>query len=138
MNCGDEAGASSGHLDWRFSQVSGERSAGEEVQEVMGYQRGLGSGVNFPGPRTFKDQRLLQQSTTLEASKNPIRRQVTTPARPSRPSLSSTTCVARRGAETPGSDKNGNTFDHTTKLLPLAWHPTENLIASAAAKSLYM
>ncbi|KAH0934488.1 hypothetical protein HID58_011605 [Brassica napus] len=122
MNCGDEAGASSGHLDWRFSQVSGERSAGEEVQEVMGYQRGLGSGVNFPGPRTFKDQR----------------RQVTTPARPSRPSLSSTTCVARRGAETPGSDKNGNTFDHTTKLLPLAWHPTENLIASAAAKSLYM
>lgn len=33
MNCGDEAGASSGHLDWRFSQVSGERSAGEEVQE---------------------------------------------------------------------------------------------------------
>lgn len=22
MNCGDEAGASSGHLDWRFSQVA--------------------------------------------------------------------------------------------------------------------
>ncbi|CAN6997581.1 unnamed protein product [Brassica oleracea var. botrytis] len=50
------------------------------------------------------------------------RKQVTTPARPSRPSLSSTTRLVRRGAETPGSNKNGNTFDHTTKLL----HPTEN------------
>ncbi|CAN7117848.1 unnamed protein product [Brassica rapa subsp. narinosa] len=74
----------------------------------------------------------------LQVATGSYRRQVTTPARPSRPSLSSTTRVARRGAETPGSDKNGNTFDHTTKLLPLAWHPTENLIASAAAKSLYM
>ncbi|KAG5406017.1 hypothetical protein IGI04_012136 [Brassica rapa subsp. trilocularis] len=66
MNCGDEAQASSGHLDWRFSQISGERSAGEEVQEVMGYQLGLGSGVNFPGPRTFKDQRSV--SCTLRES----------------------------------------------------------------------
>ncbi|KAG5415469.1 hypothetical protein IGI04_003036 [Brassica rapa subsp. trilocularis] len=33
------------------------------------------------------------------------------------------------GAESPGGDANGNSFDHTTKLLHLAWHPTENSIA---------
>ncbi len=42
------------------------------------------------------------------------------------------------GAESPGVDANGNTFDFTTKLLHLAWHPTENSIACAAANSLYM
>lgn len=41
-------------------------------------------------------------------------------------------------AESPGVDGNGNSFDHTTKLLHLAWHPTENSIACAAANSLYM
>ncbi|KVI05876.1 Protein phosphatase 2A, regulatory subunit PR55 [Cynara cardunculus var. scolymus] len=35
-------------------------------------------------------------------------------------------------------DGNGNSFDFTTKLLHLAWHPTENSIACAAANSLYM
>jgi len=39
-------------------------------------------------------------------------------------------------AESPGVDENGNSFDHTTKLLHLAWHPTENSIACAAANSL--
>uniref|UniRef100_A0A1J3H8P3 Serine/threonine-protein phosphatase 2A 55 kDa regulatory subunit B n=2 Tax=Noccaea caerulescens TaxID=107243 RepID=A0A1J3H8P3_NOCCA len=78
------------------------------------------------------------ETTTLEASKNPMRRQVTTPARPSRPSLSSITRAVRRGAESPGADGNGNSFDHTSKLLHLAWHPTENSIACAAANSLYM
>ncbi|KAJ0229845.1 Serine/threonine protein phosphatase 2A 55 kDa regulatory subunit B alpha isoform [Hirschfeldia incana] len=80
------------------------------------------------------------ETTTLEASRNPMRRQVTTPARPSRPSLSSITRVVRRGAESPANgDGNGNnSFDHTTKLLHLAWHPTENSIACAAANSLYM
>ncbi|GMI73045.1 hypothetical protein like AT1G17720 [Hibiscus trionum] len=77
------------------------------------------------------------ESATLEASKNPMRRQVQTPTRPSR-SLSSITRVVRRGSETPGVDANGNSFDFTTKLLHLAWHPTENLIACAAANSLYM
>ncbi|KAM7480530.1 hypothetical protein LguiA_028743 [Lonicera macranthoides] len=75
--------------------------------------------------------------TSLEASKNPMRRQVQTPSRPSR-SLSSITRVVRRGAESPGVDANGNSFDFTTKLLHLAWHPTENSIACAAANSLYM
>ncbi|XP_023642324.1 serine/threonine protein phosphatase 2A 55 kDa regulatory subunit B alpha isoform isoform X1 [Capsella rubella] len=78
------------------------------------------------------------ETTTLEASKNPMRRQVTTPSRPSR-SLSSITRAVRRGAaESPGADGNVNSFDHTNKLLHLAWHPTENSIACAAANSLYM
>nr|KAJ0225381.1 hypothetical protein LSAT_V11C100015230 [Lactuca sativa] len=81
------------------------------------------------------------EATTLEASKNPMRRQVQTPSRPSR-SLSSITRAVRRGGEsnTPGVgvDANGNSFDFTTKLLHLAWHPTENSIACAAANSLYM
>ncbi|KAJ6700752.1 SERINE/THREONINE-PROTEIN PHOSPHATASE 2A 55 KDA REGULATORY SUBUNIT B [Salix koriyanagi] len=77
------------------------------------------------------------EASTLEASKNPMRRQVQTPSRPSR-SLSSITRVVRRGAEAPGVDANGNSFDFTTKLLHLAWHPTENSIACAAANSLYM
>lgn len=46
--------------------------------------------------------------------------------------------IWKTGAESPGCDGNGNTFDHTAKLLHLAWHPTENLIAWAAANSLYM
>ncbi|PHU00917.1 Serine/threonine protein phosphatase 2A 55 kDa regulatory subunit B beta isoform [Capsicum chinense] len=78
------------------------------------------------------------EATTLEASKNPMRRQVQTPSRPSRSLSSSITRVVRRGADSAGVDANGNTFDFTTKLLHLAWHPTENSIACAAANSLYM
>ncbi|KAI3463279.1 hypothetical protein Pfo_019942 [Paulownia fortunei] len=78
------------------------------------------------------------EATTLEASKNPMRRQVQTPSRPSRSLTSSITRVVRRGAESPGVDANGNSFDFTTKLLHLAWHPSENSIACAAANSLYM
>ncbi|KAL1293115.1 serine/threonine protein phosphatase 2A 55 kDa regulatory subunit B beta isoform isoform X1 [Arachis ipaensis] len=76
------------------------------------------------------------EATTLEASKNPMRRQVPTPSRPSRSLGTSITRVVRRGAD--GVDANGNSFDFTTKLLHLAWHPTENSIACAAANSLYM
>ncbi|XXG48228.1 hypothetical protein AAC387_Pa02g2736 [Persea americana] len=77
------------------------------------------------------------EATTLEASKNPMRRQVQAPSRPSR-SLTTLSRVVRRGAESPGVDTNGNTYDFTSKLLHLAWHPTENSIACAAANSLYM
>ncbi|KAJ9559551.1 hypothetical protein OSB04_004711 [Centaurea solstitialis] len=77
------------------------------------------------------------EATTLEASKNPMRRQVQTPSRPAR-SLTSITRAVRRGGDNPGVDANGNSFDFTTKLLHLAWHPTENSIACAAANSLYM
>uniref|UniRef100_A0A1J3IAL9 Serine/threonine-protein phosphatase 2A 55 kDa regulatory subunit B n=1 Tax=Noccaea caerulescens TaxID=107243 RepID=A0A1J3IAL9_NOCCA len=77
------------------------------------------------------------EAATLEASKNPMRRQIQTPARPSR-SMSSMTRVVRRGSESPGAEANGNAYDFTTKLLHMAWHPTENSIACAAANSLYM
>lgn len=42
------------------------------------------------------------------------------------------------GPESPAVDANGNAFDLSTKLLHLAWHPTENSLACAAANSLYM
>ncbi|XP_042020795.1 serine/threonine protein phosphatase 2A 55 kDa regulatory subunit B beta isoform-like [Salvia splendens] len=88
--------------------------------------------------RVFGCGPVSTEATTLEASKNPMRRQVQTPSRPSRSLGSSITRVVRRGAESPGVDANGNSFDFTTKLLHLAWHPSENSIACAAANSLYM
>ncbi|KMZ65616.1 Serine/threonine protein phosphatase 2A 55 kDa regulatory subunitB beta isoform [Zostera marina] len=79
-----------------------------------------------------------EEATTLEASKNPTRRSVQTPTRPGR-SLSSLTRVVRRGTfSTATVDANGNSNDFTSKLLHLAWHPTENVIACAATNSLYM
>ncbi|XP_022997754.1 serine/threonine protein phosphatase 2A 55 kDa regulatory subunit B beta isoform-like isoform X2 [Cucurbita maxima] len=88
--------------------------------------------------RVFGSSPGSTEATTLEASKNPTRRQVQTPSRPSRSLGSSLTRVVRRGSESPGVDANGNPFDFTTKLLHLAWHPVENSIACAAANSLYM
>lgn len=41
-------------------------------------------------------------------------------------------------ADSNGVEINGPPLDITTKLLHLAWHPTENSIACAAANSLYM
>ncbi|XP_010528929.1 PREDICTED: serine/threonine protein phosphatase 2A 55 kDa regulatory subunit B beta isoform-like [Tarenaya hassleriana] len=70
------------------------------------------------------------EATTLEANKNPMRKQVPTPSRPSR--------SLRGGIETSGVDTNGNPFDFSTKLLHVAWHPTENSVACAAANSLYI
>ncbi|KAF3606722.1 hypothetical protein DY000_02045681 [Brassica cretica] len=84
--------------------------------------------------RVFGASQGSTEAATLEASKNPMRRQIQTPARSSR----SMTSVVRRGSESPGSDANGNAHDFTTKLLHMAWHPTENSIACAAANSLYM
>ncbi|KAL9225593.1 hypothetical protein vseg_001498 [Gypsophila vaccaria] len=77
-------------------------------------------------------------ATTLEASKNPMRKQVQTPSRSCRSFGSTITRAVRRGTDSPGADSNGNSFDLTTKLLHLAWHPSENSIACAAANSLYM
>ncbi|CAD5169202.1 unnamed protein product [Musa acuminata subsp. malaccensis] len=78
------------------------------------------------------------EATTLEASKNPLRRQVQIPSRPARSLNSLTRGVVRQGAESPGIDMNGNSYDFTTKLLHLAWHPSENSVACAAMNSLYM
>ncbi|PPD70670.1 hypothetical protein GOBAR_DD32451 [Gossypium barbadense] len=79
------------------------------------------------------------EAITLEASKNPMRRQGQATSRPSR-SLGNLSGVVRRvkGADNSGVDANGNAFDFTSKLLHLAWHPTENSIACAASNSLYM
>ncbi|CAN8288272.1 unnamed protein product [Cochlearia groenlandica] len=78
------------------------------------------------------------ETATLEASRNPTRRHVPVPSRPSR-ALSSITRVVSRGAESSGVDgNNNNALDYKTKLLHLAWHPKESLIACAAANSLYM
>ncbi|XBI46543.1 hypothetical protein VPH35_110764 [Triticum aestivum] len=77
------------------------------------------------------------EATTLEASRNPMRRQVANPTRPTR-TLTSLTRAVRRGGENAGADGNGNSNDFSTKLLHLAWHPTENSIACAAGNSLYM
>jgi len=66
-----------------------------------------------------------------------IRRQIANPTRPTR-TLTSFTRGVRRGGENQGVDANGNSLDFSTKLLHLAWHPTENSIACAAANSLYM
>ncbi|XP_078428946.1 serine/threonine protein phosphatase 2A 55 kDa regulatory subunit B beta isoform-like isoform X2 [Wolffia australiana] len=74
------------------------------------------------------------ETTTLEASRNPMRRQVQHSTRPGR-ALGGLTRVVRRGSE---GDPDGHPQDFTTKLLHLAWHPSENSIACAAANSLYM
>lgn len=89
--------------------------------------------------RVFGCSEGSSESSTLEASKNPMRRQVQTPSRPSRP-LGSLSGVVRRvkGADNSGVDANGNAFDFSMKLLHLAWHPSENSIACAASNSLYM
>ncbi|XP_062204203.1 serine/threonine protein phosphatase 2A 55 kDa regulatory subunit B beta isoform-like isoform X2 [Phragmites australis] len=78
------------------------------------------------------------EATTLEATRNPTRRQLQNPTGPARSLSSTLTRAVRRGAESTGIDANGNAYDLSTKLLHLAWHPTENLIACAAANSLYM
>ncbi|XP_068656072.1 serine/threonine protein phosphatase 2A 55 kDa regulatory subunit B beta isoform-like isoform X2 [Aristolochia californica] len=77
------------------------------------------------------------EATTLEASKNPTRRQAQMPSRPLR-SLTSLARSRRRGSENQNADANGGAFDISTKLLHLAWHPTSNALACAAANSLYM
>nr|KAJ0218586.1 hypothetical protein LSAT_V11C300110480 [Lactuca sativa] len=80
------------------------------------------------------------EATTLEATKNPTRRQIQTPPRFLRSPANYTHAVgSRRGLDNSGVDINGNnSYDISTKLLHLAWHPNENLIACAASNSLYM
>ncbi|XP_031373837.1 serine/threonine protein phosphatase 2A 55 kDa regulatory subunit B beta isoform-like isoform X4 [Punica granatum] len=76
------------------------------------------------------------EAATLEATRNPMRRQAPTPSKPSR-SLGLTR-VVKRGTDNSGADTNGNSLDFTTKLLHMACHPTENSLAIAASNSLYM
>lgn len=83
------------------------------------------------------------EATTLEATKNPARRQIQTPPRFLRSAGNNSHGVNRReGSDynSGGVDINGNSssYDLSTKLLHLAWHPNENSIACAASNSLYM
>ncbi|KAK1358371.1 Serine/threonine-protein phosphatase 2A 55 kDa regulatory subunit B [Heracleum sosnowskyi] len=78
------------------------------------------------------------EATTVEASKNPMRRQVQMPSRPSRSQGSGISRVVRRGCESPGLDANGNPYDFMTRLLHLAWHPSENSIVCAVGNSMYV
>ncbi|AQK42490.1 Serine/threonine protein phosphatase 2A 55 kDa regulatory subunit B beta isoform [Zea mays] len=87
--------------------------------------------------RVFGCRSGTSEATTLEATRNPTRWQVQTTSRATR-SLSTLTRAVRRGGESTEIDANGNSYDLSTKLLHLAWHPSENLIACAAANSLYM
>ncbi|CAN6827522.1 unnamed protein product [Brassica oleracea] len=75
------------------------------------------------------------ETASLEASRNPTRRHVPVPSSPFK-ALSRV--VSRAGSESAGVDGNSDALDYTTKLLHLAWHPSENSIACAAGNSLYM
>ncbi|CDY46545.1 BnaA08g01840D [Brassica napus] len=75
------------------------------------------------------------ETASLEASRNPTRRHVPVPSSP----FKALSCVvSRAGSESTGVDGNSNALDYTTKLLHLAWHPSENSIACAAGNNLYM
>eukprot|EP00262_Sarcandra_glabra_P008661 TRINITY_DN2228_c0_g1_i1.p1 TRINITY_DN2228_c0_g1~~TRINITY_DN2228_c0_g1_i1.p1 ORF type:complete len:506 (+),score=85.21 TRINITY_DN2228_c0_g1_i1:215-1732(+) len=100
-----------------------------------GLRVATGSYSNFF--RVFGCVGASTEATTLEASKNPTRKQAQMPSRPLR-SLTSLARARRRGAESPSGDANGGAYDFSTKLLHLAWHPTSNALACAAANSLYM
>lgn len=86
-----------------------------------------------------------EEASTLEASKSPNNRR---PVLPSSKTTSRLANLARSGRLTrrvtdgdgsPGvSELNGGTYDFTSKLLHLAWHPQANVIACAASNSLYM
>ncbi|KMZ74447.1 Serine/threonine protein phosphatase 2A 55 kDa regulatory subunitB beta isoform [Zostera marina] len=75
--------------------------------------------------------------TTLEASKNPTRTLEQNSVKPGR-SLSNLTRVIRRGTDNTIIEVNGTSYDFSSKLLHMAWHPTENSLACAAGNSLYM
>ncbi|XP_019052246.1 PREDICTED: serine/threonine protein phosphatase 2A 55 kDa regulatory subunit B beta isoform-like isoform X2 [Nelumbo nucifera] len=88
--------------------------------------------------RVFSNGDGSEEGTTLEASKNPNRKQYHQTTRTRRTSLSNLTRgYHRQGHEKSSIDSHGLP-DLTSKLLHLAWHPTANLIACAAANSLYM
>ncbi|KAF3671269.1 hypothetical protein FXO38_06668 [Capsicum annuum] len=74
----------------------------------------------------------------LRVATGSYRIQVQTPSRPFGFLGSSITRVVRRGSESLGADASGNLYDFITKLLHLTWHPTENLIACAAANNFYI
>ncbi|KAL8122785.1 serine/threonine protein phosphatase 2A 55 kDa regulatory subunit B beta isoform-like isoform X2 [Apium graveolens] len=88
--------------------------------------------------RVFGTSEGSTEATTVEGSRNPMRRQVQMPSRPSESQGTGLSRIVQRGGESPGLDAIGNSSDFMTRLLYLAWHPSENFIACAVANSLYM
>lgn len=70
----------------------------------------------------------------LEASRDPMRRRLQTPAKTNRFAIRKAMNIGKRAGAEPAELGN----DYTSKLLHLAWHPEANVIACAASNSLYM
>ncbi|PRQ17285.1 putative transcription factor WD40-like family [Rosa chinensis] len=81
-----------------------------------------------------------EEGTTIEASKTPNRKPLPRAApRVRRSSLSNLARgFYRHGHENSSSAGNDISYDLSSKLLQVAWHPEANLIASAAGNSLFM
>ncbi|KAM2978262.1 hypothetical protein FF2_015108 [Malus domestica] len=80
------------------------------------------------------------EGATIEASKTPNRKPILqTAPRARRSSLSNLARgFYRHGHENSSSGGNDSSYDLSSKILHLAWHPETNLIASAAGNSLFM
>ncbi|KAL2492638.1 Serine/threonine protein phosphatase 2A 55 kDa regulatory subunit B beta [Abeliophyllum distichum] len=89
--------------------------------------------------RIFSNGIGSQEGVTMEASKNPYRKpQVQTSRRARRSSLSNLTRGFYRQGHDESAGSNEFSCDFNSKLLHMAWHPTNNLIACAANNSLLM
>lgn len=92
--------------------------------------------------RVFSHGSGSEESVTIEASRNPNRKQYgQLTSRPRRSSLSNLARGFYRqasGRDNPNLSCNELSYDLNSKLLHLAWHPTSNLIACASRSSLLM
>ncbi|KAM0018811.1 putative transcription factor WD40-like family [Helianthus debilis subsp. tardiflorus] len=81
-----------------------------------------------------------EEGTTVEARRNPYRKQPQQAAsRPRRSSLSNLARgLYRQGTDVSDTGINEFSCDVKSKLLHLAWHPKANLIACSTGNSLYM
>ncbi|BFG32538.1 serine/threonine protein phosphatase 2A 55 kDa regulatory subunit B beta isoform-like isoform X1 [Prunus yedoensis var. nudiflora] len=82
-----------------------------------------------------------EEGATIEASKTPNSRKplLRTAPRARRSSLSNLARgFYRHGHENSSSGSSESSYDLSSRLLHLAWHPETNLIASAAGNSLFM
>ncbi|XP_058088894.1 serine/threonine protein phosphatase 2A 55 kDa regulatory subunit B beta isoform-like [Magnolia sinica] len=79
-----------------------------------------------------------KEGITLEASKNPNRKQLPQTVKATRLLRSFTRGQSQTGHDGSSSDSNSFPCDLNSKLLHMAWHPTTNLIACAAGNSLYL
>ncbi|KAL2515312.1 Serine/threonine protein phosphatase 2A 55 kDa regulatory subunit B beta isoform [Forsythia ovata] len=106
---------------------------------LSGYGLHLATGSYSNHLRIFSNGIGSQEGVTMEASKNPFRKpQVQTSRRARRSSLSNLTRGFYRQGHDESAGSNEFSCDFNSKLLHMAWHPTNNLIACAANNSLLM